>query len=145
MTPTLAGRWQTRFLLLTLLGMPITAVFATFYRDPRTPFVLLGYVLLLGCGWDVFYDDLQKRRWNHDWPPLFALLAGLWEGFCLWGLLALLWTANQTLPGVAMGLTNGRFAAHYLTVFLITWVAAHSLPLLLFPHWRFHGGQWFRQ
>lgn len=142
MTPTLFGRWQTRFFLLVLLGGAITAVFALLYRDLQTPFTLLAYVLLLGCGWDILYDKLQKRRWNHDWPPLFSLLAGLWEGLFLWGILTLLWSTNQTLPGVSLGLTNGRFAAHYLTVFLLTWVANHSLLLLLFPRWRFHGGQW---
>lgn len=141
-TPTLGGRWQTRLFLLVLLGGPITAVFALLYHDAQTPFALLGYVLLLGCGWDIGYNDLQMRRWNHDWPPLLALLAGLWEGVFLWAILALLQSANHTLPGVSLELTNGRFATHYLTVFLATWLANHSLLLLLFPRWRFHGGQW---
>lgn len=144
MTPTLFGRWQTRLLLLTVLGVPITAVFALLHRDGQTPFALLCYVLLFGFVWDTGYNKLQQRRWNRDWPPLFSLLAGLGEGLCLWGLLALLWAGGLTLPGVSRELTNGRFAAHYLTIFLITWATAHSLLLLLFPRWRFHGGQWLK-
>jgi hypothetical protein len=46
------------------------------------------------------------------------------------------------LPGVT-GVTAGRFAAHYLTVFTLSWIASHSLLPILFPHWRFRGGQWF--
>ena len=142
MTPSLRGRWQTRFLLLTLLGVPLTALFAWAYGDGVTPFALLGYVLLLGFVWDVLYDILQTLRWNRDWPPLFALLSTLWEGIFLW--IALTWLAEQgvPLPGISPALTAARFAAHYLAVSLTTWAAAHSLLLLLFPHWRFRGGQW---
>lgn len=142
MTPTLHGRWQTRFFLLTLLGIPVTAVFAFLYAS-LMPFVLLGYVLLLGFGWDVLYDWLQTWRWNRDWPPLFVLLTGLWEGLFLWALVNLFWKAGVALPGISSSLTHGRFAAHYLTVFVIIWIAMYSLLPILFPHWRFRGGQWF--
>lgn len=142
MTPTLYGRWQTRFLLLTLLGIPLTALFAWGYGDGVTPFALLAYVLLLGFVWDVVYDILQTLRWNRDWPPLFALLASLWEGVFLWAALNWLAQRGAALPGVSPSLTVARFAAHYLTVSLSVWLAAHTLLLLLFPHWRFRGGQW---
>lgn len=142
MTPTLQGRWQTRFFLLTLLGIPLSALFAWGYGDGVTPFALLGYILILGFVWDIVYDILQTLRWNRDWPPLFALLTGLWEGIFLWTLLNLLQKQGAVLPGVSPSLTAARFAAHYLTVTLTTWLAAHSLLLLLFPRWRFRGGQW---
>jgi hypothetical protein len=142
MTPILNGRWQTRFFLSGVLGVPVTAVFALLYGS-LTPFALLLYVLLLGMGWDVLYDALQRRRWDRDWPPLFAWLAGLGEGAVLWLLIRLFEGVGGALPGVGAGLTFGRFVAHYLVVFMVTWVAAHSLMLVLFPRWRFRGGQWF--
>jgi hypothetical protein len=142
MTPTLYGRWQTRLFLLTVIGIPLTAVFALFYGSP-TPFALLAYVLLLGFGWDVLYDRLQTYRWNRDWPPLFVLLGGLWEGFFLWVIISLSAFMGVRLPGISVGLMFGRFAAHYLTVFLITWAALYSLLPILFPRWRFRGGQWW--
>ncbi|MCB8943915.1 MAG: hypothetical protein H6658_09180 [Ardenticatenaceae bacterium] len=142
MTPTLRGRWETRFFLLTVLGVPVTALFAWWYGDGVTPFALLGYVLLLGWGWDMIYYALQLGRWNRDWPPLFVLLSGLWEGLFVWGLVNLFWWQGVTMPGVAVGLTFGRFAGHYLTVFLVTWAAVYSVLPLLFPRWRFRGGQW---
>ena len=142
MTFTLHGRWQTRILLLGGLGLPLTAVFAWLYGS-MMPFALLAYVVLLGMGWDVIYYRLQSLRWNRDWPPLFVLLTGLWEGLFLWLLVNLPGRAGVTLPGITPALTLGRFAAHYLTVFCITWVASHSLLPILFPRWRFRGGQWF--
>lgn len=142
MTPTLIGRWQTRLFLFEVVGIPITAGFALLYGS-LTPFALLLYVLFLGIGgWDVFYTGLQRRRWDRDWPPLFAWLAGLGEGVFLWGLISLLVARGMGLPGVAAGLTFGRFALHYLTVFGLSWVASHSLLPILFPRWRFRGGQW---
>lgn len=141
MTLTLAGRWQTRFFLLTVGGIPVTAVFAWLFGT-LTPFALLGYVLLFGLGWDTLYNVLQTWRWNRDWPPLFAWLTGLWEGAFLWAVLNLLWAAGITLPGIAAGGGYGRFAVHYLAVFSITWVASLGLMPILFPRWRFRGGQW---
>ena len=142
MTPTLRGRWETRFFLLTILGVPLTALFAWAYGDTVTPFALLGYVLLFGWAWDLIYYALQTSRWNRDWPPLFTLLTGIWEGLFLWGLVNLFWGQGVTMPGVGAGLTFGRFVAHYGTVFIVTWVASHTLLPLLFPRWRFRGGQW---
>jgi hypothetical protein len=142
MTPTLAGRWQTRYFLFGVVGVPVTAVFALLYRS-LTPFVLLLYVWLLGLGWDIFYDAWQRRRWDRDWPPLFAWVGGLGEGVTIWLLISLLRWGGEVLPGVAVGLTFGRFGAHYLTVFSLTWVASQSLLPVLFPRWRFRGGQWF--
>ena len=142
MTPTIRGRVETRFFLLTVLGLPLTAFFAWLYRDGRTPFVLLSYVLLFGLAWDAVYYGLQTLRRNHDWPPLFAVLGGLWEGLFLWGLIHLSRGMGLALPGVAPGLTFAQFTAHYGTVFLVTFAATFSLLPILFPRWRYRGGQW---
>ncbi|MBP7998294.1 MAG: hypothetical protein KA314_03290 [Chloroflexi bacterium] len=141
MTPTLRGRWETRFFLLTVLGLPLTAFFAWLYHD-LTPFILLGYVLFFGLAWDGIYYGLQSRRWNRDWPPLFALMGGFWEGIFLWGIIRLAVAQRGYLPGVSPLLTGGQFVAHYGTVFFITFAASYSLLPLLFPRWRFRGGQW---
>ncbi|MCL4870470.1 MAG: hypothetical protein KJ063_16025 [Anaerolineae bacterium] len=142
MTPTLRGRVETRLFLLTFLGLPITAIFAWLYQDRQTPFVLLGYVLLFGLAWDGVYYGLQTLRWNRDWPPLFMVVAGVWEAMFLWGLISLSREAGLTLPGVAPGLTFFQFAAHYTVVFWSTFAAAFSLLPILFPRWRYRGGEW---
>lgn len=142
MIPTLRGRIESRIFLLTVLGLPLTTFFAWLYGDGRTPFVLLGYVLLFGLAWDGVYYGLQTLRWNRDWPPLFMLIGGLWEAFFLWGLVSLSRDLGVSLLGVAPGLTLLQFAAHYGTVFLVTFAAAFSLLPVLFPRSRYRGGQW---
>jgi hypothetical protein len=137
MTPTLAGRWQTRGLLLATVGGLITAMFGLLFGTFGTPFALLGYVLALGLGWDALYNVGQSFRWDRDWPPFLQLAAGIVEGALIWGLLRAV-----GLPGVAENLTFGRFLAHYGSVWLGTFLFAQGPMRLLFPRWRFRGGQW---
>lgn len=163
MTPTLYGRWQTRILLMVLLGGPITALFAWFTRGGVLPFILLGYALLFGLGWDLLYDYLQSWRWNRDWPPIFAFAAGLWEGGCLLTLSQLPAMAPAppgVMPGVMPGIMPGIMAGgsllmgipaggqisifwlHYGSVFGATFLASLGLLHVLMPRWRYRGGQW---
>ena len=44
MTPPLAGRWQTRLVMLATLGLLVTLIFALVLRDARVLAVLL-YVI----------------------------------------------------------------------------------------------------
>ena len=136
MTPTLMGRWQTRLLLLASAGVLISILFGLLYADLWTPLTLLGWVLVLGLAWDVLYEYLQGWRWDGDWPPLFALAAGAFEGLVIWALIGV-----PGLPGVDPGLPAGQFAAHYGMVLLVTWVLAHGPIKVLFPRWRYLGGR----
>ena len=137
MTPTLMGRWQTRLFLLILFGVPISIFFGWIYGDFATPLALLGYVIVFGLLWDILYNFVQSFRWDQDWPPAFQLGAGVWEGAFVWLLVALI-----GLPGVSEELTFLQFLLHYGTVWLVTFIASQSLMRLLFPRWRFDGGQW---
>ena len=136
LTPTQSGRWQTRLLLLTTLGVPVTFVFGYLFNDFVTPFALLGYILFLGFLWDLVYNALQTLRWDRDWPPLFFGIAGLFEGLFLWDL-----TYFIALPGVDPQLTFGRFAAHYGAVFILTLAVMLGPLKVIFLKWRFRGGR----
>ena len=147
MTPTLYGRWQTRFLLITLLGGPITAIFALWFQSGWVPFILLGYVLLFGFGWDFVYNYVQTWRWNRDWPPLFSLYAGLWEGCVLFVLtqlpaLTLAPPRVSLLIGIPFGGNIGVFWLHYGLVFGASFFCSLGLIHVVMPHWRYQGGQW---
>ena len=133
MTPTLFGRWQSRFFLLGTVGSLTTLLFAVLFRS-LIPFILLAVVMLLGLGWDVVYNRLQKRRWDRDWPPTLQLAAGVAEGLALAGLLY----GARLLPAPP----PTQFILHYTAVWLTTFLASQSLMRLLFPRWRYHGGQW---
>ena len=79
MTPTLIGRWQTRILLLGTLGVLVTIPFSL-----NGEFVYVQVLLaiaVLGCLWDIFYNQLQTVRWDHDWPATLQVGSGIWEAF----------------------------------------------------------------
>lgn len=148
MTPTLAGRWQTRLLLLSTIGLAVTLLFSYFATMPdyTTPLALLSYVLGFGLVWDWLYNYLQRFRWDRDWPPAFQLFAGIWEGFFIWVVIQWILTWQPLgwpqLPGVAFDLTLTNFLVHYTSVWLTTFLASQSLLRIIFPRWRFHGGEW---
>ncbi|MGK7891617.1 MAG: hypothetical protein AB4042_19990 [Leptolyngbyaceae cyanobacterium] len=136
MTPTLLGRWQTRLLLSLTVGVLLTVPFAIVLGS--TAFAVLAYVILFGLGWDALYTVLQKKRWDHDWPAVFQLAAGIWEALFF---LALILTLG--LPGInQFAFPVVGFILHYSTVWLGIFLASQVLMRLLFPRWRFQGGRW---
>jgi hypothetical protein len=141
MTPTLFGRWQTRLLLLATIGVVITSIFSWLFTGNgwHLPFFqVLAYVALFGIGWDAIYHGLQQYRWDHDWPAVFQLIAGIWEG--VW--IAVLFK-TVGLPGVDRLMPLNAFWLHYSLVWLGYFGASQMLMRILFPRWRFRGGQWW--
>lgn len=143
MTPTLFGRWQTRLLLLATVGVLVSLPFAAGIIGSGANsvyFWILGYVAIFGLGWDVVYDKLQKYRWDRDWPAVFQLGAGIWEfifvfcGVKLFGFLP--------IPLPKEELLLGGFLLHYSVVWLAVFITSQSLMRIIFPRWRFRGGEW---
>jgi hypothetical protein len=141
MTPTLIGRWQTRILLLIVVGIPITLPFALGIISPsENPvfLLILLYVLFFGLLWDVVYNFLQQFRWDRDWPGAFQLLAGIGEAIFLVAI-----SKSIPLPGIVPeDISLKWFAIHYTCVWLGVYIASQSLMRILFPRWRFRGGKW---
>jgi hypothetical protein len=142
-TPTLLGRWQTRLLLLATVGLLISIPFAIglVSSNPSSVyFWILGYVAILGIGWDLIYTYLQKSRWDRDWPAAYQLFAGIWEmvfilcGVKIFGFLP--------IPIPKEELPIGGFILHYSAVWLAVFISSQSLMRIIFPRWRFRGGQW---
>ena len=142
MTPTLIGRWQTRLFLFATIGIFITLPFFALKigDQPRSIyFWILGYITCFGFFWDILYIKIQEFRWDQDWPGAFQLLAAIWEGLFLVTLIKII-----GLPGIPSAKFNlGLFIFHYSCVWFGVFIVAQSLLRILFPHWRFRGGQWF--
>lgn len=146
MTPTLRGRWQTRIALLGTLGLAITAGYmwriGAWQLGPRQPTfymlpVLLSYVALIGLLWDLLYVYLQGFRWDRDWPLSFAFFCGIAEGALIFALFRLDW-----LPGAQYQTGSWRlFLLHYGTVFWVVYWWQFGPMRVLFPRWRFNGGE----
>ena len=135
MTPTLSGRWQTRFFLTVVVGLPVALFFVIVFRS-NVPLLVLGMAFVSGLIWDVFYNRFQEYFWDHDWPPILQVAASVYEG-CFIAVLIFLIGLLDSPPSGAM------FVLNYSTVWLATFIASHSLLRIIFPHWRFRGGRWF--
>jgi hypothetical protein len=143
MTPTLIGRWQTRLLLLSTVGILVSIPFAIGLIG-ATPslvyFWILGYVAILGLGWDVSYDYLQKFRWDRDWPAVYQLLTGVWESVFIFCGVKLVGVLPVPIPKEELPI--GVFWLHYSFVWLAVFITSQSVMRIIFPRWRFRGGQW---
>lgn len=135
MTPTLFGRIQTRLfmvftfglvwsiLVLPLLPRPAGASLGDVAGDV---FAALVGVALLGLVWEVVYHGLQQLRWEKDWPSLFGLLTGINEGLLLF---------------IVLDMPLATFLVHFITTWIVIWLAAHGPMRVLFLRWRFRGGR----
>lgn len=142
MTPTLLGRWQTRILLMETVGLVITLLFGGgAFGNPESGifFWLLQYIVVFGIGWDYVYIQIQNFRWDQDWPAALQWLAALWEAFFI---VLIIEIAGIKLPGTAEDWHLGWFIVHYSFVWVAVFITSQSLMRLIFPRWRFRGGQW---
>jgi hypothetical protein len=136
MVPVLLGRIQTRLFLLTVVGVPVTAIITPVLGGRyRTAFAVLAAVAILGIGWELLYHLLMQFRWEKDWPSLFGLLTGVPEGVLLWVLLD-----RGGVPTVDSA-PSAAYVAHFAAVWLAVWLVANGPMRVLFLRWRFHGGR----
>ncbi len=135
MTPTLAGRWQTRLATFATLGVLVSLLFVPFLG--ATPFIVLFWVALLGLVWDVVWILVQRLRWDRDWPPAFQWASAYIEAAFLFLVVGVF-----GLPGLERGsLPLFGFLVHYSVVFLAIFAWVQGPMRALFPFWRFHGGR----
>lgn len=143
MIPTLLGRWQTRIFLLATVGVLFTLPFAfgliVINREFLNPayFWVLFYVGILGLGWDIFYNYLQRYLWDHDWPGVLQFFGAIAEGIVLILLIKLV-----GLPHIPQTLNPVAFLLHYSIVSVVGYLSSWVIMRILFPRWRFRGGQW---
>ena len=137
MTPTYLGRIQTRILLLATVGSFVTLFYGILaaylsgnFVDFFIPFLLLFLVTLFGIFWDILYNYAQKLRWDRDWPPAFSFITAFIEMLPVM-LIALLLNVHPIL-----------FLFHYWSIWWATFIMALGPMRVIFPRWRFRGGQW---
>ncbi len=141
MTPTLAGRLQTRVIvvgvvgslwtLLVTLALPGEASLADKYQ---VTFRAMALVVVLGLGWELLYHGLQQFRWEKDWPTLFGLLTGINEGIVVWAVLVAILPAD-------LDVTALQFLLHFVTTWLVVWLWVNGPMRVVALRWRFRGGR----
>jgi hypothetical protein len=147
MTPTLYGRWQTRWFLLFVIGFPVTFLLLTFgwiQSSGGLAFWILIYLGFFGIFWDILYDRLQQFMWDHDWPGLFQFFANILEGL-LFKLIFLPFLSQLNAPGLDHNINIQGFIIQYVVVSVSIYLLSWMVMRLLFPRWRFRGGEWLGQ
>jgi hypothetical protein len=139
MTPTIFGRWQTRFALLATVGVAWAFMFTPLLPRGEAPLgmayrmSLLALLITAVFGalvWDPIYHFLQQFRWEKDWPSLFALLNGINEGATTW----LILHRFGSVPGVS-------FVSLFGTTWLFIWLTIIGPIRVVLLRRRFIGGR----
>lgn len=142
-TPTLLGRLQTRLFLLLTVGLAWTLVIGPVLPRPakaslgdvyQSTLWALGIVAVVGIAWELIYHGLQQYRWEKDWPTLFGLLTGINEGVLTWLILELGLVGSGSVPMTT-------FVPHFVSTWILVWLAANGPMRVFFPRWRFRGGR----
>lgn len=146
MTPTLSGRWQTRIFLFIVLGLPITFVYALYLNDWTSasagPFQFLFALLCVGLVLDPVYMQIQRFRWDNDWPFAFQFFFSILEFLTVFGLM-------QIGALLALGLAENAIpfstaAGHFSWVFVPSFLALLGGLQIFFVRWRFNGAKFGR-
>jgi hypothetical protein len=87
-------------------------------------------MFFMGLLWDGIYMKIQMRRWNADWPPVFSIFAGMFEGIVLW-----------FIVGLIMPVKLPYYILMYSVIWIIMFIFQLSLFNVFFPYARFKGGE----
>lgn len=143
MTPILAGRLQTRLLLMLAVGLPLGLCFGFGMGKLVGALTLLGLALAIGLLLDPLYTHYQQRRWDGDWPVLLMVAAGLLEGGMLWLLLQAIMRWRLPFFSSLLTITHSQFWIMYGTIWLLTLLANLSILPIFSPYRRFKGGRFW--
>ncbi len=153
MTPTLAGRIQTRIFLLLLIGIPWTLIIGPALSRPEGAslgdlyevlFTSLAIVILAGIVWEFIYHGLQQFRWEKDWPTMFGLLTGINEGIVTWIILTRVLPDDLDVGSIAIDYREIpvlTFVIAFATTWILVWLFANGPMRVLALRWRFRGGR----
>ena len=142
MTPTLTGRWHTRLLLFVVLGLPLTLLYTVLIGwssrwPPIEPFAFLTVILVTGLTLDVAYIQIQRFRWDNDWPFAFQFLSGIAEFILAFALVRSALLSNIISAEIELM----SAIAHFGLVFIPSFLALFGAIQICFINWRFNGGQ----
>ncbi len=142
MTPTLAGRWQTRLLLYIFIGLPITVLYALYLDLGEVgrfadPFVFLTAILVIGLILDHPYIQIQRFRWDNDWPFAFQLFFSILEFLIVLGLMNIGFLDSFLVERIDADTAT----THFTLVLIPSFLAVLAGIQIFLVRWRFKGGE----
>jgi hypothetical protein len=158
MIPTLFGRWQSRLLLFVVFGLPVTLLYAIGaaggFPPAGKPFLFLVYILILGLLLDIVYSQLQRLRWDADWPFAFFMAASYLEFMLVFGgmrldILPFLPACQQArIDPTSRQLICQIYSVpfwfafwHFSTIFILAFSFVLGPGQAFLLRWRFKGGE----
>ena len=142
MTPTLMGRLQTRLILYIFIALPVTLLYALFLDLGEVgrlsdPFVFISAMTLIGFILDPFYIQIQRFRWDNDWPFAFQFFFTILEFLVTLGLMS-----AGALDGFLVSRIDSMVSAsHFFLVFIPSFLALLGGLQIFMIRWRFKGGE----
>lgn len=148
MTPTLLGRWQSRILLFIFIGLPMTALFVwgiypLIWDDPivwEAPFIFVSAITVLGLVLDIVYIQIQRFRWDNDWPFAFQFFFSILEFLGVYALVQTDLLEYVELPAADIP-SIWIASTHFALVFIPSFLALLGGIQIFFIRWRFKGGE----
>lgn len=142
MTPTLLGRIHTRLLLYIFIALPITYLYALYLGLGGAgrlldPFVFITAMTIVGFVLDPAYIQIQRFRWDNDWPFAFQFFFTIIEFLLTLGLM----TAGALDAFLVSRIDPATAAVHFSLVFLPSFLALLGGLQIFLIRWRFKGGE----
>lgn len=149
MTLTLAGRLQTRLMILASVGVPWTLIVSLPLAwvsgvSPRLSYRITLEtaiaLMVLGLAWEMAYHGMQQFRWDKDWPTAFGLITIVNEGALVWLILHLIpgaWESSSSILPL--------FVSYLCTTWVLLWAVAQGPLRFVVLRWRFEGGAFSRR
>jgi len=144
MTPTLAGRIQTRLVMLGTVGVVWTILIGFVAPRPegtamfdiyKALFTALLIVAVLGIVWEMIYHALQQYRWEKDWPTIFGLVVAIPEGIVAWVLL------QRGIPWDVRPVAASTYLTMFISLWILVWAITNGPLQIFFLRWRYRGGR----
>jgi hypothetical protein len=126
--------------LYLVVGLPVTLIYAIYLEldeDFLDPFVFLTALLLVGLVADLGYQQIQRFRWDNDWPFAFFLFFSIIEFLIVLGLL----NAGALDPFLVYRLDNTTVLIHFSWVLLFSFIGVLAGIQLFMIRWRYKGGE----
>ncbi len=142
MTPTLMGRLQTRLLLYIFVALPITFLYALYLDLGEVgrfydPFVFITSMTIVGFIADPIYMQIQRFRWDNDWPFAFQFFFTIVEFLIAWGLM----NAGALDDFLVFRIDWATLLTHFTLVFIPSFLALLGGIQIFMIQWRFKGGE----
>jgi hypothetical protein len=144
--PTLKGRWETRLVLLVLIGLPVTAWWSWYLTGnaaptANAPYLVLFTIFVIGAALDPVYILMQRFRWDRDWPFAFQLLSMTCEFILALAVISAGLHPYLRPSSIQRSADLRNVTLHYASILGPSFLALLGPIQIFLVRWRYKGGE----